>query len=60
MQLMETSTGRVVAEGFSLHQDKDREHAPDYDGIYSNGAAYLKTETKKGTDAAISNFNGLF
>lgn len=60
MQLIETSTGRVVAEGFISHQDKDRANAPDYDGIYSNDAAYLKTETKKGTDAAISVFTGLF
>lgn len=60
MQLMETSTGRVVAEGYSVRQDKDREHAPDYDGIYSNDAYYLKSETKKGTDAAVSKFTGLF
>lgn len=59
MQLIETATGRVVAQGYSVHQDEDREHAPDYEGIYSNGASYLKTETKKGTGAAISRFTGL-
>ncbi len=60
MQLVETSSGRVVAEGFNIHQDKDRDHAPDYDGIYSNGAAYLKAQTKIGTDSAISKFTGKF
>ncbi|MEO7098494.1 MAG: hypothetical protein ABI162_03970 [Luteolibacter sp.] len=60
MQLVETSTGRVVAEGFSLYQGKDREHAPDYDGIYSNDAAFLKAETKTGTDGAISKFTSQF
>ncbi|RYD48969.1 MAG: hypothetical protein EOP83_25770, partial [Verrucomicrobiaceae bacterium] len=38
MQLVEVSTGRVVAESFSFYQGKDRSNAPDYDGIYSNGA----------------------
>lgn len=60
MQLVETSTGRVVAEGFSLYQDEDRDHAPDYDGIYSNNAAYLKAQTKIGTDSAIGKFTGKF
>lgn len=60
MQLVETASGRVVAERFSSYQGKDKANAPDYDGIYSNGAAFLKSETKKGTDAAIRNFSGQF
>jgi len=60
MQLIETSTGRVVAEGFSNYQGKDRANAPDYDGIYSNGAAFLKSETKTGTDMAIGTFTKQF
>lgn len=60
MQLVETSTGRVVAEGFSVYQGKDSDHASDYDGIYSNGAAFLKAETKTGTDGAIDKFTQQF
>ena len=60
MQLVETSTGRVVAEGFASYQGQDRDNAPDYDGIYSNGAAFLKAQTKIGTDTAIGNFKSQF
>lgn len=60
MQLVESSSGRVVAEGFNLYQGKDRDNAPDYDGIYANGAAFLKAETKKGTDGAIRKFTSQF
>lgn len=57
MQLVEVATGRIMAEGYSTTKRNDRANAPDYDGIYSNNAAFLKAETKAGTDAAISKFN---
>lgn len=56
MNLIETKTGRVIAEGFNLYQGKDKANAPNYDGIYANGAGFLKAETKKGTDEAIGVF----
>ncbi len=60
MLLIERSSGRVVAEGFHSYRSDDRENAPDYDGIFANDAAFLKAETKKGTDGAIQHFSGLF
>jgi hypothetical protein len=60
MQLVETASGRVVAEGFHVYQGKDKANAPDYDGIYSNGAAFLKSETNKGVDGAIAKFADQF
>lgn len=60
MQLIETSTGRVVAGGYNFYQGKDRSNAPDYDGIYSNGAAFLRSETSKGTSAATDAFKKAF
>lgn len=60
MRLIETSSGRVVAEGFSAYQGKDKDHAPNFDGIYSNDAAFLRAETKKGTDGATSVFSAQF
>ncbi|MBN8459722.1 MAG: hypothetical protein J0M04_17975 [Verrucomicrobia bacterium] len=60
MQLMESSTGRVVAEGYQVYQGNDRANAPDYDGIYANGAAFLKAETAKGLGGAIGNFSNKF
>ena len=56
MRLIETKTGRVIAEGYQLYHGTDKEHAPNYDGIYANGAAFLRQETKKGTDAATAKF----
>jgi hypothetical protein len=60
MQLIETSTGRVVASGYSHYQGNDPKNAPNYDGIYSNDAAFLKAETKKGADQAIGEFTKSF
>lgn len=60
MNLIETKTGKIVAEGFYIYQGNDRDKAPDYDGIYTNGAAFLKAETKKGTGGAIYQFTSQF
>lgn len=60
MRLIERSSGRVVAEGFHHYQGEDKDNAPDYDGIFANGAAFLKSETKKSTDGAVGAFSGLF
>jgi hypothetical protein len=59
MRLVERATGRVVAEGSNFYQGQDKEHAPDYDGMFANDAAFLKAETKKSTDGATSKFSGL-
>jgi hypothetical protein len=59
MQLIERSSGRVVAEGFHSYKGEDKERAPDYDGIFANDAAFLKAETKKSTDGATATFSGL-
>ena len=56
MNLIETKTGKVIAEGFHFYQGNDKANAPNYDGIYANGAAFLRSETKKGTDAATHVF----
>lgn len=60
MQLIETSTGRVVAQGYHFYQGNDRANAPNYDGIYSNGAAFLKSEMRTATGGAIQEFNKKF
>jgi hypothetical protein len=60
MRLIDARTSKVIAQGFQSYQGKDKEHAPNYDGIYSNNAAFLRAETKKGTDAAANTFSGLF
>ena len=60
MRLIEASSGRVIAEGFNAYMPDDKEHAPTYEGIYSNNAAFLRGETKKGTDAATSVFSAQF
>jgi hypothetical protein len=60
MRLIDAKTKKVIAQGFQSYRGEDKEHAPDYDGIYSNNAAFLRTETKKGTDAAAGTFSGLF
>ena len=56
MRLIETKSGRVVAEGFHLYQTDDKKNAPNYDGIYSNGAAFLKRELKASSDRATHVF----
>jgi hypothetical protein len=56
MRLIDTKTGRVIAEGFHSYQGKDKQNAPDHDGIYANGASFLRSETKKGTDGATTAF----
>lgn len=56
MRLIEQKTGRVIAQGFSNYQGKDKNNAPDFDGIYSNGAAFLKQELKKSSDQATGIF----
>lgn len=56
MRLIEGKTGRVVAQGFSAYQSNDKENAPDFDGIYSNGAQFLKQELKKSSDQATDLF----
>jgi len=60
MVLVERNSGRIIAQGFHVYQGKDKDHAPNYDGIFANNAAFLKAETKKSTDGAISEFSGLF
>ena len=60
MRLIEVASGRVIAEGFQSYQSNDKAHAPNFAGIYANDAAFLRAETKKGTDAAIRNFSSLF
>ncbi len=60
MRLIDAKTNKVIAQGFQSYQGTDKEHAPDYDGIYSNNAQFLRAETKKGTDAAVATFSGLF
>lgn len=59
MRLVERASGRVVAEGSHFYKGEDKDHAPDYDGIFANDAAFLKAETKKSTDGATSKFSGL-
>ena len=59
MRLVERTSGRVMAEGFHLYKGEDKDHAPNYDGIFANNAAFLKAETKKGTDGATAKFSGL-
>ena len=56
MRLIERKTGRVMAQGFSAYQSNDKQNAPNFDGIYSNGAAFLKQEIKKSTDQATGIF----
>jgi hypothetical protein len=56
MRLIETKTGRVVAEGFHAYKGTDKQNAPDYDGIYANGSSFLRNETKKGIDGALAAF----
>ncbi len=56
MRLIETSSGRIVAEGFHSYQSDDKANAPNYDGIYSNGASFLKRELKTASDGAIAIF----
>lgn len=57
MRLIEAKSGRVIAEGFHSYQGKDKKNAPNYVGIFSNGAAFLRAETKKSTDGAVSVFS---
>jgi hypothetical protein len=52
MRLIEQKTGRVVAQGFSAYQSDDKANAPNFDGIYANGAAFLKQELKSSSDRA--------
>lgn len=56
MRLIEQKTGLVVAQGFSAYQGDDKANAPDFDGIYSNGAAFLKQELRKSSDKAAGIF----
>jgi hypothetical protein len=56
MRLIEQKTGRVIAQGFSAYQSDDKNNAPDFDGIYSNGAAFLKQELKKSSNQATGIF----
>lgn len=56
MRLIEQKTGRVMAQGFSAYQTNDKRNAPNFDGIYSDGAAFLKQELKKSTDQATGIF----
>lgn len=60
MRLIETKSGRIVAQGFGSYQGKDKENAPDFNGIYANDAAFLRAETRKGTDIAIQTFTAQF
>jgi hypothetical protein len=60
MRLIETKSGRIVAQGFGSYQGKDKANAPDFTGIYANNAAFLRAETRKGTDAAIQTFTAQF
>ena len=59
-QLIETSSGRIVSQSFDFYQGDDRDNAPDYDGIYTNDAAFLKAETKKGTYKVAQKFKEQF
>lgn len=56
MRLIERKSGKVVAQGFSNYQSDDKHNAPNFDGIYSNGAAFLKQELKKSSDQATGIF----
>ena len=60
MRLIETKSGRIVAQGFGSYQGKDKEKAPNFSGIYANDAAFLRAETRKGTDIAIHTFTSQF
>ncbi len=60
MQLVETATGRVVAQGTHRYQTEDKANAPNYDGVFADGAAFLKRETKKASDGATAHFSTLF
>ncbi len=57
MRLIERSTGRVIAQGFSAYQTDDKENAPDFDGIYADGARFLRQEFKKSSDQAVGMFS---
>ncbi|MES2982619.1 MAG: hypothetical protein V4727_09925 [Verrucomicrobiota bacterium] len=56
MRLIEQKTGKVIAQGFSAYQGDDKDNAPNFDGIYSNGASFLKQELKKSSDKATGIF----
>ncbi|MFM2197160.1 MAG: hypothetical protein RLZZ505_592 [Verrucomicrobiota bacterium] len=56
MRLIETKSGRIVAEGFYNYQSDDKANAPNFEGIYSNGAAFLKRELKTCSDGATHVF----
>lgn len=56
MRLIEQKTGRVMAQGFSAYQSNDKQNAPNFDGIYSKRAAFLKQELKKSSDQATGIF----
>jgi hypothetical protein len=59
MQLVETATGRVVAQGVHKHETNDKPDAPGYDEVFANGAAFLKRETLRATDGAAAHFKSL-
>jgi hypothetical protein len=56
LRLIETKTGKVIAEGFHARIPEKTSNSPDYDGLLANGAEVIKTELRTAAAESVAHF----
>lgn len=56
LRLIDTRTGKVIAEGFHARIPEKTGNSPDYDALVANGAAVIKAELSAATAESVAHF----